>query len=97
MQGAYRELRAERAHLEQVLRQEGLAPLPSDTVFLLVPVPDAGAFRSGLLRRGVLVRDGSSFGLPGHVRIAVRRRADTERLREALREASWRACPSGQR
>ncbi len=97
VQRSYRELSAGRVHLEQVLRQAGLSPLPSETVFLLVPVPDARAFRSALLRRGVLVRDGSSFGLPCHVRIAVRRRADTDRLCEALRESPWLACPSGQR
>jgi histidinol-phosphate aminotransferase len=71
--------------MTQVLARAGLVPLESDTVFQLVPVVQAAEFRSKLLRRGVLVRDGSSFGLPGHVRIAVRTEADTDLLWEALR------------
>ena len=45
---------------------------PSDANFVLVRVEDGAAeARSRLARRGVLVRDCTSFGLPGHVRIAV--------------------------
>jgi hypothetical protein len=43
----------------------GFAPVPSQTHFFLLPVENAAGFR--LLPRGVLVRDGTSFGLPGHV------------------------------
>jgi histidinol-phosphate/aromatic aminotransferase/cobyric acid decarboxylase-like protein len=45
---------------------------PSDANFALVRVEDgAAAARSRLARQGVLVRDCTSFGLPGHIRIAV--------------------------
>ena len=45
---------------------------PSDANFVLVRVEDgAAATRARLARRGVLVRDCTSFGLPDHVRIAV--------------------------
>jgi threonine-phosphate decarboxylase len=45
---------------------------PSDANFALVRVEEgAAAARAGLARQGVLVRDCTSFGLPGHVRIAV--------------------------
>lgn len=45
---------------------------PSDANFVLVRVEEgAAAARARLARRGVLVRDCTGFGLPGHVRIAV--------------------------
>lgn len=45
---------------------------PSDANFVLVRVEEgAAAARARLARAGVLVRDCTSFGLPGHVRIAV--------------------------
>jgi histidinol-phosphate/aromatic aminotransferase/cobyric acid decarboxylase-like protein len=43
----------------------------------------AGAARARLARRGVLVRDCTSFGLPGHVRVAVPDEAGLDRLVEA--------------
>ena len=44
----------------------------SDANFVLVRVEDgAAAVRVRLARRGILVRDCTSFGFPGHVRIAV--------------------------
>jgi histidinol-phosphate/aromatic aminotransferase/cobyric acid decarboxylase-like protein len=45
---------------------------PSDANFVLVRVEEgAAAARARLARQGVLVRDCTSFGLPGHVRVAV--------------------------
>ena len=45
---------------------------PSDANFVLVRVDEgAAAARARLARRGVLVRDCTSFGLPGHLRLAV--------------------------
>ena len=45
---------------------------PSDANYVLVRVEDGAAeARARLARQGVLVRDCTSFGLPGHVRIAV--------------------------
>jgi histidinol-phosphate/aromatic aminotransferase/cobyric acid decarboxylase-like protein len=61
--------------------------LPSDANFVLVEAPGgAAATRARLARRGVLVRDCTSFGLPGHVRVAV---PDEDGL-QCLVEA-WRA------
>lgn len=57
--------------LTAALRERGHACAQSDTCFWLMPVGDAAACRERLLRRGVLVRDGTSFGLPGHVRVAI--------------------------
>ena len=58
-------------------RREALAAAipgvePSDANFVLVRVEEGAAgARARLARRGVLVRDCTSFGLPGHIRIAV--------------------------
>lgn len=64
----------------------GLAQVPSATHFFLVRVGDGAAFRSALLRHGILVRDCASFGLPAHVRIATRRPEENERLLAAIRK-----------
>jgi histidinol-phosphate aminotransferase len=64
---ACRELLAER------LRARGLDPLPSAANFVLIRLPagDDVAVTDRLARRGLLIRAGSEFGLPGHVRITV--------------------------
>jgi len=50
----------------------GLQPLPSDANFLLTPLgADDVAVAEALARRGLLVRPGSEFGLPGHARITI--------------------------
>jgi histidinol-phosphate/aromatic aminotransferase/cobyric acid decarboxylase-like protein len=57
---------------------------PSDANYVLMAVaggaPDA---RAALARQGVLVRDCSSFGLPGHVRVGVPHEAGLRRLVDA--------------
>ncbi len=68
------------------LARLGLATVDSVTHFFLVSVGDGAAFRQTLLRRGVLVRDCASFGLPAHVRIATRRPEENERLLAVVRE-----------
>lgn len=73
---------AARSELTAVLADHGLASLPSDAPWVLVP--DAAGLRDGLARRGVVVRDCASFGLDGHVRIAVPDSAGLARLDRAL-------------
>ena len=73
---------------------EGLAGLgldawPSATHFFLVRVGDASAFRLVLLRKGILVRDAASFGLPAFARLAPRKPADNAQLMTVLKEVSW--------
>jgi histidinol-phosphate/aromatic aminotransferase/cobyric acid decarboxylase-like protein len=67
--GAWQRAAAERrAALARAL--PGVAP--SDANYVLVKVaPGAAAARERLARRGVLVRDCTTFGLPDHVRVAV--------------------------
>jgi histidinol-phosphate/aromatic aminotransferase/cobyric acid decarboxylase-like protein len=71
-----------RAELIGVLEAHGLAPLPSEANFVLVPgVP---GLRTALAGLGVVVRDCASFGLVDHVRIAVPGELDLARLDAAL-------------
>jgi threonine-phosphate decarboxylase len=80
-----RRIAAERAWLEGKLRGLGLTPLPSLVNFLLVPLREpASALAACLLENGILVRDCASFGLPDHMRIAVRTREENEQFIEAL-------------
>jgi len=59
--------------------------VPSSTGFALVPVGDAAALRHRMLTgHRVLVRDCTSFGLPGFVRLAARPAAERARLITAL-------------
>jgi histidinol-phosphate aminotransferase len=81
---SYAKLREDRARLVLLLREQGFSPLPSESVFQLLRVGDAAAFRRRALELGVVLRDCSSFGLPEHVRIAVRPAHDLARLRAAL-------------
>lgn len=67
------------------LEAQGLAPLPSSVHYYLLKVGDAAAFRSALLRRRIMVRDCTSFGLPDYVRIATRCPEENSELVEALR------------
>ncbi len=78
---------ADRRALDQDLRALGLAPVPSSTTYLIVPVGDAAGLRRALLsRHRILVRDCASFELPTYLRLAARPAADRQRLLAALGE-----------
>jgi L-threonine-O-3-phosphate decarboxylase len=85
-----REVQAARAALVAGLERLGFAVTPPAANFVLVEVGDAAAMRRSLLARGYLVRDCASFGLPRHIRIAVRRRAECARLLAAMEELATR-------
>ena len=62
-------------------------PVTTSTAnFVLARVGDAPGVRRALLCRGIAVRDCTSFGLPEHIRIAVRRPDECARLMDALEE-----------
>jgi histidinol-phosphate aminotransferase len=75
---------AAKTELVAWLRQAGFAPVPSTVPFFLMPVADAAHARSALLRRGILVRDCTSFSLPHFVRISSRGKDENARLVDAL-------------
>jgi histidinol-phosphate aminotransferase len=72
--------------LVKELRGLGFSPLPSQANFFLVKVDDAARFRQTLLRKGILVRDCTSFGLPNYIRLAPRTIAECQRLLTAIKE-----------
>ena len=75
-----------RALLADRLAAGGLQPLASDANFVLVGLggADDGEVFETLARGGLLVRPGSEFGLPGHVRITVGPEPLMERAADAL-------------
>jgi histidinol-phosphate/aromatic aminotransferase/cobyric acid decarboxylase-like protein len=73
-----------RLQLAALLAGHGLDPRPSDANYLLVA--GAEGLRPRLAARGILVRDCSSFGLAGTVRVAVPSEAGLDRLARALEE-----------
>ncbi len=76
----------DKATLVANLETIGLAPLPSVTHFFLCEVGQANVLRRSLLKRGILVRDCTSFGLPNYIRIASRRPSENDQLIGALSE-----------
>jgi histidinol-phosphate aminotransferase len=81
-----RRLAEDRASLAASLRALGLPVQEGAANFVLVAVGDARKAAAALLRLGVAVRDCTSFGLPGHVRLAVRTPRENDILIGALRK-----------
>jgi len=75
-----------RGFLTAELAKMGLPTVPSQTNYFLAKVGDAPGFRLELLRRRMLVRDCTSFGLPEYVRISVRTLPDCRKLVRAIKE-----------
>jgi histidinol-phosphate/aromatic aminotransferase/cobyric acid decarboxylase-like protein len=77
----FRTIASLRSDLVAVLKDAGFDPRPSDAPWVLVDAP----LRERLAPKGVVVRDCTSFGLPGITRIAVPDSDGLARLEEALR------------
>jgi histidinol-phosphate aminotransferase len=69
-----------REYLMKGLRSLGFHPSPSQANFFMVKVGDATGFRDALLRKGIIVRDCTSFGLPNYIRLAPRAIPECNRL-----------------
>lgn len=80
------EVRRARVSLTEALAELGLRVIPPAANFVLVEVGDGAAVRAALLRRGLVVRDCASFGLPAQIRIGLRPVAECARLVAALTE-----------
>jgi histidinol-phosphate aminotransferase len=61
---------ASRVFFLEQLRAMGLAPIPSETNFVAVPVGDDDAVSDGLRARGFTVTPLAGWGLPGLIRIS---------------------------
>jgi histidinol-phosphate aminotransferase len=79
-----RKIQEAKEFLIKELVKAGLAPLPSQTNFFLVKVGNAAELRQALLKKGILVRDCTSFDLPEYIRIAPRTIPECQRLISAL-------------
>jgi len=79
-------IREAKDFLIKELERLGLPPLPSQTNFFLVKVGNATAFGQALLKKGILVRDCTSFGLPQYIRLAPRTLPECQKLTEAIKE-----------
>jgi len=75
-----------KAYLCARLNALGYPVVDSAANFMLVRVGDAAKLRHKLLRRGIAVRDCTSFGLPAYIRIAMRRPDECKRLIAVLRD-----------
>lgn len=76
-----------REDLCDVLRRACATVEASGGPFVLCRVPDARRAKALLRERGIWVRDCTSFGLPQHLRLGVRPRAEQRQL-----GAAWQAC-----
>ncbi len=78
----------EREFLMGEYRRRGLRPVPTQANFILVEVgQETVTIRDRMLKEGVLVREGSAVGFPGHLRITVGTREQNLRILEALDRA----------
>jgi histidinol-phosphate aminotransferase len=84
----------ERAFLSVELTRRGYLFPPSQANFFLVKVRDAPVVQDRLLRAGLLVRDGSVVGFPGHLRISIGLHEANERLLAVLDALSEGLRPS---
>ncbi len=73
-------LKKDRQELFNELAGCGLAVIDSSTHYCLIKTGQADGVRRQLLRSRLLVRSGTSFGLPDYIRIAARPAADRVRL-----------------
>jgi histidinol-phosphate aminotransferase len=85
----------ERLHVQDELAERGLAVSDSQANFSWVALSGAGddeeevagreaAIYEGLARRGVIVREGTALGAPGHLRVTYGTRAENDRFLDAL-------------
>jgi histidinol-phosphate aminotransferase len=86
-----REIRRQRARLENVLAASGIQFWPSQANFVLMRIgpskSNGAAFVEHMRRRGILVRDRSAdYGCEGCVRITLGPREQTDRLLAAMKQ-----------
>jgi histidinol-phosphate aminotransferase len=77
---------AAKDYLIEELNKLGILCLPSDSPFFLAKVKSASKIREALTRKGILVRDCTSFSLSNYIRLFSRPIPDCQRLIQALKE-----------
>jgi histidinol-phosphate aminotransferase len=79
-------IRSSRDFLMLELQKMGFRTIPTGTNFFMFHVGNAGRFRKQMMKKGFLVRDCTSFGLPEYARVAPRNKADCRKLINAIAE-----------
>lgn len=82
---SWQRIKHDRQVMVELLREAGITPLPTTTLFMMIPVFDGTIVRSELLKQGILVRDTASYGHKGFIRVCTRKALDAQRLAAALR------------
>jgi histidinol-phosphate aminotransferase len=85
LEGCGAKIHEAKEFLMKEMTEIGFPIVPSQTSFFLVKVGDATAIRQSLLRRKILVRDCTSFGLPDYIRIAPRTLSECKVLIEGMK------------
>jgi histidinol-phosphate aminotransferase len=75
-----------KAYLVEELTSLGYKPIPSRSNFFLVKTGNATELRHILIKKGILVRDCTSFGMPDYIRIAPLAITDCKQLIDAMKE-----------
>jgi histidinol-phosphate aminotransferase len=86
IQSCYQKIQNSKNYLIGELEKMGFLTIPSQTNFFLVRTGNATDVRQSLLKKGLLIRDCSSFGLPEYIRIAPRNLSQCRKLITALKE-----------
>lgn len=73
-------------YLKTALKELGLDIVDSDANFLMIRVDNASRCRTILLKKGFVVRDCTSFGLPNYIRVGIRVIDDCKLLVKAISE-----------
>jgi histidinol-phosphate aminotransferase len=76
-----------RKFLYKNIQSLGFKYIPSVTNFILVHVGDSGAVYQRLLRKGVIVREMTSWGLKGFIRVTIGTRQENAKFINALKSA----------
>jgi histidinol-phosphate aminotransferase len=75
-----------KAYLFKELSSLGYITIPSQSNFFLVKTGNASEFRRSLIKKGILVRDCTSFGLPDYIRVAPLTMTDCRKLIDVMKE-----------
>lgn len=81
-----RRIERNKIYLTDALSALGYKIIPTQTNFFLVKTGDAATTQRKLLRKHILVRDCTSFGLHDYIRLAPRNQADCRRLVKVFKE-----------
>lgn len=78
-------IKGERERISARCTELGLVPSPANANYILLKTTgSARTLTECMKRQGILIRDCTSFGLPDHIRVAVRRSEENDKLLQAF-------------